>query len=193
MICPVHYSLAVGGPPRAAVVAELVGQLFEARAIHVHYVDVEVAVLQRCEDELLPVGRQHAFGGIDAEVGESAESRAVGAGGVDVERVEPPHIALRRIGSRRAILLERLARREENAPVTVHEISAGCLADAARYSAHPRAVDVHHVLLVAGPTVAGALENEPLSVVAEIGFGILAAVGELPDVAQMLLARLRGD
>jgi hypothetical protein len=55
-------------------------------------------------------------------------------------------------------------------------------------------IGVHDVLLVARAPVAGALENEPLAVRAEVGFGVLTAIRELPDVGEMtLLARIRRD
>ncbi len=55
------------------------------------------------------------------------------------------------------------------------------------------AVHVHDVLLIAAPPVARGLEDEPSTVGAEVRFGILAAVGDLADVAEVRLAALGGD
>ncbi|MFL5554334.1 MAG: 2'-5' RNA ligase family protein [Gemmatimonadaceae bacterium] len=65
---------------------------------------------------------------------ESTQVRAVGACGIKVERVEAPHITLRRIGARRAILLQRMARGKEDASIAVHKVAAGRLAAAIRYT-----------------------------------------------------------
>ena len=51
-----------------------------------------------------------------------------------------------------------------------------------------RAVDPHHVLLVARVAVARRLKREPTAIVAEIRLGIFSAECDLPDVAEMRLA-----
>jgi hypothetical protein len=49
-----------------------------------------------------------------------------------------------------------------------------------------RAVDLHHVFLVAAFVELGlALEDQPLPIGREICLGVIAAVGQLPDVAEM--------
>jgi hypothetical protein len=40
-------------------------------------------------------------------------------------------------------------------------------------------------LLIARSSVAGALKNQTLAVVAEVGFGVLSAVRELADIPEM--------
>jgi hypothetical protein len=45
-------------------------------------------------------------------------------------------------------------------------------------------------LLVAGAAFPGALENQALPIMTEVGFRILTAVGELLDVAEVVLAWL---
>jgi hypothetical protein len=52
-----------------------------------------------------------------------------------------------------------------------------------------RAIDVHHVLLIARPAVPGALEDEAFAVVAEIRLGVLAPVGQLSHVAKVRFPR----
>src|SRR5437868_2741532 len=54
-----------------------------------------------------------------------------------------------------------------------------------------RPIHPHHVLLIAGSALASALEDQLLTVVAEIGFGILTAVGQLPNISEMRLPRFR--
>jgi hypothetical protein len=53
-----------------------------------------------------------------------------------------------------------------------------------------RAVSVHHVLLIARFSVASALKNQTLAVMAEVGLGVLATVCELADIAEMCLSCL---
>jgi len=85
------------------------------------------------------------------------------------------------------------ARREEDATVTVHEVAAGRLAETVGDPPDVRAISVHHVLLIARSSIAGALKNQTLAVVAEIGFGVLAAVRELADIPEMGLFWLGWD
>jgi prophage DNA circulation protein len=56
-----------------------------------------------------------------------------------------------------------------------------------------RPIDVHNVLLIAGPAVTRALKDQALAIVTEVGFGILSAVRELSDVAEMRFPRLRRE
>ena len=54
-------------------------------------------------------------------------------------------------------------------------------------------VDVHDVLLIARPSVARALEDEALSVVAEISLRVLAPIRQLSNVAKMSLSGFGWD
>jgi hypothetical protein len=55
------------------------------------------------------------------------------------------------------------------------------------------AVDLHGEDLIAAAAAARGLEDQPGAVGREIRLGVLAAEGELPDVAEMALGgRLRG-
>jgi hypothetical protein len=84
-----------------------------------------------------------------------------------------------------------MARRVQDAAVAVHEVSAGSLSDPIRDADYVRAIDVHHVLLIAGPAITRALKDQTPSIVTEIGFGVFSAVCELSDVAEMRFSRLR--
>src|SRR6185312_12434319 len=133
-------------------------------------------------------------GGVDAVPGEALEVRSVGIGCVDVVWIQAPDVPLGRIGARRAGGIHRAAGREEDASIAIHEIAAGRLSLAVRYPVNAGAIDVHDVLLVARPSIARTLEDEPLAVSAEIGFCILATIRELPDVDEMpLFTRIGGD
>src|SRR5674476_805255 len=74
---------AVGRPPGAAIVTRRRRKLSQIAAIDIHRVDVEVPVLQRGEDELLPIRRDDAFRGVDAVAREPVQLTAVGASSVD--------------------------------------------------------------------------------------------------------------
>src|SRR6185437_7854981 len=190
----VHDLRSVRRPPRATVVAQGVSELFHVGSVCVHSVDVEVAVLERCKHDPLAIGRKDAFGGVDAVPGETLEVRSVGIGGVYVVWIQAPDVPFGRIGARRARGIYRAAGREEDAPIAIHEIATGRFSLAVRYPVNAGAIGVHDVLLVARPSVARTLENEPLAVSAEIGFCVLATIRELPDVDEMpLFTRVGGD
>src|SRR5665647_1035713 len=179
---------AVGRPPGAAIVTRRRRELSQIAAIDIHRVDVEVPVLQRGEDELLPIRRDDAFRGVDAVAREPVQLTAVGASSVDVVRIETPHVPLRRIGLRGTVALLGVRRSEENALIVRVEEAAGGLARPGRHAMYAGAVDVHDELLIAGASIASALEDQATAIGAEIRFGVLAAIGELPEVSQMSLA-----
>ena len=54
-------------------------------------------------------------------------------------------------------------------------------------------VRVHDVLLVARASVARALKDQTLAIVTEVSLCVLAAVGELADVAEVTLTGLGRD
>jgi hypothetical protein len=78
-----------------------------------------------------------------------------------------------------------MARREQDTTVTVHEVAAGRFAETVGDPPDVRAVGVHHVLLVARSSVASALKNQSLAVVAEVRLSVLATVRELTDISEM--------
>jgi hypothetical protein len=82
-----------------------------------------------------------------------------------------------------------VARRVKDTPIAVHEISAGRLSDSIRDTDYVRPIDVHKVLLIAGPSITRALKDQAPAVVTEVGFGVLATVRELSDVAEMRFPR----
>src|SRR5665213_1498497 len=97
-------------------------------------------------------------------------------------------------GACRTCGIDSLARCVEDAAIAVHEVAAGRLALAIRHAVRTGAIDVHDVLLIAGAVVAGTLKDEALAIGAEIGFCILPTVGQLANIAEvLLLPRIRGD
>src|SRR3954468_11587389 len=116
--------------------------LLQTGAVDIHYIDIEVTVLEGSENQLRPIRRQHTFGGIDAEPRQPAQSGAVSPSRIDVERIQTPDVPLRWIRSRRTLLLQRLARRVKNPAIAVHEIAAGRFPDPVRDAVRKRPVDV---------------------------------------------------
>src|SRR3954468_9309881 len=117
---------------------------------------------------------------------------AVGIRRVDIIRIEAPHVAFRRVGSRRTRRVHRVRGGEEDAVIAGEEVAARRLSDASRYTPHVRAVDVHDILLIARAAVTSRLKDETSAVVAEIRFGVLAAEGELSNVAEVRLVSWSG-
>src|SRR5690606_26042691 len=81
--------------------------------------------------------------------------------------------------------------REDDPLVVLDEVAAGRPAEAVADLPTLGAVDPHDELLVAS-LVDGALalEGQPLTIIGEVRLGVVAAEGELADVAQPPLARL---
>ncbi len=69
--------------------------------------------------------------------------------------------------------------------VVRQEISASGAALAGGDHVLVGAVAIHDEDLIARQLVARRLKNDPLSVGRPIGLGVLSAIGELPDFAQM--------
>ena len=86
-----------------------------------------------------------------------------------------------------------MRRAEEDLRVPAVEVAARRLAEPGGDSVHVRAVDIHDEFLVAATSPARRLEDQPSSVRAEIGLGVLSAKRELADIRQMRLPRLGGD
>ena len=182
--------VAIGRPPRPAVVTDGVGEALHVGAVHLHGVDVEVAVLERREDDPLAVGGEDALGGVDVVVGKALDVRPVAIDGEDVVLVERPHIALRWSGTRRTSRVVGGGRAEEEALATGKEPAAGSLAAAVADALELRTIGLHHVLLVAGASFTRGLERDPLAVAAPVRLGVLAAVGDLAEIGEVRLARL---
>ena len=92
---------------------------------------------------------------------------------------------------RRAVGTVQVRRREQHPAVVVEEVPAGGAAAAVGHAVHVGAVRVHHVLLVARVIAARALEDDLRPVAREVRLGVLPAEGELPDVGEVHLTRLR--
>jgi hypothetical protein len=84
-----------------------------------------------------------------------------------------------------------MARCVQDAAIAVHEISAGSLSDSIGNADYVRPVNVHRVLLIAGPAITRALKDQTPAIVTEVGFGVLSAIRKLSDVAEMRFSRLR--
>src|SRR3970282_686026 len=84
-------------------------------------------------------------------------------------------------------------RGEEQALTVGKKPPARSLSATVRNALEAGAIDPHHILLVAGVSLARRLEREPLTVAAEIRFGVLAAECHLPDGGEVALTGLRGD
>jgi hypothetical protein len=69
-----------------------------------------------------------------------------------------------------------MARCVQDAAIAVHEISAGSLSDSIRDKDYVRPIDVHQVLLVASPSIAGALKDQTLTVVTEVRLRVLSTI-----------------
>jgi hypothetical protein len=69
--------------------------------------------------------------------------------------------------------------------VVRQKISAGGAAPTGGNHVLVRSVSIHDENLIACQLVARGLKNQPLSVRRPIRLGVLSAVGELPDVAEM--------
>ena len=115
------------------------------------------------------------------------ELAAVGPRGVDVVRIQAPHVAPGGIRLWRALLLFGMGRAEEDALVVRVEETAGRLAGSGRDAVQAGAIDVHDEFLIAGAAVARALEDQPVAAAAEVRFGILPTIGELAKIGQMPL------
>jgi hypothetical protein len=87
-----------------------------------------------------------------------------------------------------------MRRGKKDPPIANEEVAARRLPHTGRDSAHVATVGIHHELLVATPAATCRLEDDALSVVAEIRLGVLASEGELSDVAKVRLVRIaEGD
>ena len=188
----IHDLRAIRRPPCAAIVSGGVGKLRHVGAIDVHRVDVEVTTLERREHHPRAIRRKHTFGGVDVVVREPAHVGAITVHREDVELVERPDVAFARIRLGWADAVVHMAAAEEQSIAAGNEPAARGLAVAVGHPVEPRSIGAHHILLIAGATVARRLERDPLAVVAEIRFGIFTTVGDLADVGEMWLARVAG-
>ena len=123
---------------------------------------------------------------------ETAQVRAITIHGVHVELVQRPHVALRWIGLGRAETVVHVAGPEEQTIAPRQEPAASGFTLAVRHARQRRAIGAHHVLLIAGATVARRLECDPLPIAAEIRFRVLATIGDLTNVRQVAFGRIDG-
>ena len=187
MVRPVHDPLAVRREERPAVVARHRRQALHIRAIQPHGINLQVAVADRGEDDARAVRRDRRFGVVAGRRRQPNEVLAADGRRVDVVIVQGPEVPAlgRRLG--RALRTLGVRGREEHPPVPGQEIAAGGGAPTRADHPHVASVQSHHVLLVAAAPVPRGLKNQGLPVEGEIGLGVLPAVRELADIAQMLL------
>ena len=191
---PPHQPAPVRREVRAAVVAHPVGYPADVAAVHLHGVELDVAVARAGEHDPLPVGRHGGLGIVGVVPRESLEIAPVRPGGVDLQVVERPDVAVRAVGGRRAVARVLEGGAVEDPAPSVVEVAAGGAPETVRHPAHVAPIRVHHVLLIAArPDAVLALEDQALAVRREIRFGVVAAEGELADAAQMTLAGIGVD
>ena len=190
--------LRVGRKESTAVVAEFVGQLKQIAGLDFIAPQFEVAGAGGGEEDVAAIGRDGGFGVVALAADEFLEIAAVGVGGVDVVAVGdgPEVAALRGLRRGRAFAVGGVGRAEEEA-VAGRKVATRGAPRAGRDEAvllavvERCAVGVHDVDLVAALVVdlrPIALEDQLFIVEAPVGLGVVAAEGELADVAQMRLA-----
>jgi hypothetical protein len=74
-------------------------------------------------------------------------------------------------------------RSEEDPLIAAEEVSAGRFATARGDATDVAAVDIHDVLLIAAAAAARRLEDQALSIMTEVCFGVLTAKAQLANVA----------
>jgi hypothetical protein len=184
---------AVVRPEGAAIVAEFFGELADVGAIGIHGENIEITVAGGGEDDVLAVASDGGFGIVARGVGELVEIGTIGIGDVDlVGAVDGPNVAARIIGLGRAIGTGGVGGGEKNFIAGGKKVAAGgaAFAGADEFGDGRLAVgrvDGHGVNLIAGDTFALVLKDELFVVGGEIGFGVLAAEGELADVFEVFL------
>src|SRR6476620_7045931 len=101
MIGAVDNLLTVVGPEWTAIIAEFVRESPDLSSISIHRIDVEVAVADRCEHELLAIKRDGSFCVVPRGGCKPLEIRAVRFSCENVEvGVNSPNVPVGKIGSR---------------------------------------------------------------------------------------------
>ncbi len=178
---------------RTAVVARGVREPPDIAAVRCHGVDLEVPIPHRGEADAAPVRRHRRLRVVAGRGGEHLEPAPVRVRLVDlVAVVDRPHIAHRAVGDRRAHLARGVGRGEEDLVVIrVEPVGAGGATRPGRDQLEVPAIEIHGVDLVALVGRALRLEDELLPVGGEVGLRVLPPIGELPDVPEVLLLRMR--
>src|SRR5579863_5602001 len=170
MVGAVDDPLAIGREGWAAVVAEFVRELLYVAAVGVHGVDVEIAVANGGERDLLAVERDCGFGIIAGSVGELLEVGAVRIRRENVvSRINSPDITLGEVRAGRAFGAGEVGRSVENLLAVRIEEAAGSASFAGGDHVLVAAVDVHDEDLIALHVAMRGLEDELFAVGGEIG------------------------
>jgi hypothetical protein len=158
----------------------------------VHRVDVEVAVAHRGEDDAVSLRRDRCLGVIPFDVGELGGFGTVRAGAIDViARVDRPHIATAVVRHRWAVRSALVGGGVDDPLVVGQVIGAGGAAGAGGGQGRLRRIGVHDKDLVAAVGRPGRLEDQIIPREGEISFGVLATVGEHPELTEVGLLRVR--
>src|SRR6202007_849748 len=119
-------------------------QLLHVRAVGVHGVDVEVAVADRREDDLLAIGRDDRFSVVAGLFGELLEIGAVGIRSEDVVAwINAPDVSLGVVGFGRAVGAAEMGGGVENLLAVGKEERTRRAALASRDHVLIAAVDIH--------------------------------------------------
>src|SRR5690606_20938456 len=164
----------------------------------VHAIELEVVVAHAGEDDRAVLRAHGALGVVAGGVRELAQVGAVGVGPEDVVAVvDGPDVALALIGLGRAGLAPEVGGGVDDLLIAGQEVGAGGGALAGRHELGLAGGVLRgaHVDLVA-PVALVRLIDELAPVEGPVGLGVLAARGELDDVAQVHLfgvaVRIRG-
>src|SRR2546425_3232073 len=178
--------LAIGGEKWPSIVAQISGQATQALAVRIHCVDVEVAVAQRSETNLLAVARDSGLGVVAGIVSQAFDARPIGARAVDLKlRKKFPDVTLAIVRRRRAFGARGACRGVDDSLAVRKKVAARGLATPRRDHTLVPAGEIHRVDLGAPPLAHRGLKDELLVVSRKVGFGVLPSEGELPNVAQV--------
>src|SRR5580658_1676837 len=140
---------------------------------------------QRGVDHVAGLPVDSALGVVTGRVGQALLDLAVVGGQKDVETgVNRPHIPAATICRCRAGIASEVGGSVDDVPVIATEVGAGSGALAGGDQVLVTAVGIHDEYLVAAIWRARGLENQALAVGRPVGFGVLAAAGELVDIGE---------
>jgi hypothetical protein len=181
-----HDLRPIGREERSAVVPDPMREPSDVGAIHLHGIELHIAVDRRREDHPRPIGRGSRLRVVRPVAGHLTDITAVRIRGVELEVPQGPDIPERVVDRRRARRVVGKCRGIDDPLVALNEETAGGAPQPVRDPAHLRAIRAHHILLVAsGIDRVLALKDQPGPIAAEVRFGIVATEGELPNVGQV--------
>src|SRR2546422_891001 len=138
--------LAIGGEKWPSIVAQLSGQATHVLAVRSHCVDVEVAVAQGSENNLLAVARDSGLGGVAGIVRHAFDARPLGARAVDLKlRKKFPDVTLAIVRRQRAFGARGACRGVDDSLAVRKKVAARGLATPGRDHTLVPAGEVHRV------------------------------------------------